>query len=134
MAINRKRVVVTAIVLVVIGLIGFRWLWWRLETNLTSLVAMELADLDLTTIQDGTYTGSYAMFPVEAVVEVTVHNYEITLVKIVKHNNGKGQSAEMVADRVVEAQSLQVDSVSGSTYSSRVILKAIENALLQQDN
>ncbi|GAI95081.1 unnamed protein product, partial [marine sediment metagenome] len=31
--------------------------------------------------------------------------------------------------KVVEAQTLQVDAVSGATYSSKVILKAIENAL-----
>lgn len=33
---------------------------------------------------------------------------------------------------VVEAQSLQVDAVSGATYSSKVILKAIEDALVNQ--
>jgi uncharacterized protein with FMN-binding domain len=30
---------------------------------------------------------------------------------------------------VIEAQSLSVDAVSGSTYSSKVVLKAIELAL-----
>jgi len=30
---------------------------------------------------------------------------------------------------VVEAQTLEVDAISGATYSSKVILKAIENAL-----
>jgi uncharacterized protein with FMN-binding domain len=31
--------------------------------------------------------------------------------------------------RVIDAQSLAVDAVSGSTYSSKVVLKAIETAL-----
>jgi uncharacterized protein with FMN-binding domain len=46
-----------------------------------------------------------------------------------KHVNGKGTAAESIPETVVEKQTLQVDSVSGATYSSKVILLAIETAL-----
>ncbi|NCC85175.1 MAG: FMN-binding protein [Clostridia bacterium] len=46
-----------------------------------------------------------------------------------KHVNGMGQAAEALPSQVVEAQTLQVDLVSGASFSSKVILLAIEDAL-----
>lgn len=39
--------------------------------------------------------------------------------------------AESIPQMVIEAQSLEVNVVSGATYSSKVILKAIENAFIE---
>ncbi|MBA7580983.1 hypothetical protein ES708_22882 [subsurface metagenome] len=55
-------------------------------------------------------------------------------IELVKHRSGQGAPAEMIASKVVEAQTLEVDVVSGATYSSKVILKAIENALNNTSN
>ncbi len=60
---------------------------------------------------------------------MTVKNHQITEIELVKHKSGRGAPAEIIPSKVVEAQTLQVDAVSGATYSSKVILKAIENAL-----
>jgi uncharacterized protein with FMN-binding domain len=60
---------------------------------------------------------------------VTINNHKITGIELVKHNHGQGAPAEVITGKVVEAQTLEVDIVSGATYSSKVILKAIENAL-----
>lgn len=100
------------------------------ESNLESLKYMELAQIDLAAIEDGTYTGSYSAFPVSAQVSVTIKNHVIVETDLIEHTNGQGAPAEVIPDMVVKSQSLQVDSVSGATYSSRVILKAIENALI----
>jgi uncharacterized protein with FMN-binding domain len=83
----------------------------------------------LSKTNDGVYSGSYKVFPVVAEVKVTVKNHKISNIELVKHENGKGSSAEILPGKVVEAQSLDVDIISGATYSSKVILKAIENAL-----
>ena len=48
---------------------------------------------------------------------------------MLEHKNGQGTPAEVIPEKVVETQTLEVDIVSGATYSSKVILKAIENAL-----
>jgi len=40
----------------------------------------------------------------------------------------------VIVDSVIENQSLDVDAISGATYSSKVILKAIENALARGSN
>jgi len=62
-------------------------------------------------------------------VEVDVASGVIADVRIIEHQNGRGSSAEAVARKVVESQSLEVDAISGATISSNTILKAVENAL-----
>jgi uncharacterized protein with FMN-binding domain len=62
-------------------------------------------------------------------VRATVSGGRIASIEILKHFNGQGKPAEAIVPRVVEAQSLGVDTVSGATHSSLTILKAIENAL-----
>lgn len=88
-----------------------------------------IENVDLSKIADGTYNGQYDALMVAADVAVTVKDHKITDIRLVSHKNGKGQPAEVIPQRVVEEQSLEVDIVSGATSSSKVILKAIENAL-----
>ncbi len=97
--------------------------------KLESLKDISVKDVDLSAIPDGTFTGKHEVFPVMVTVEVTVSNHVITEIKLVRHFNGQGQEAESIPDTVVEKQSLAVDVVSGATYSSKVILLAIKDAL-----
>ncbi len=99
------------------------------ERNQRAIQAVTIADVDLSAIPDGVFIGKHSAFPVSAEVEVTVSNHQITAIKLLKHINGKGRDAEVIPQRVVDAQSLTVDTVSGATYSSKVILLAILNAL-----
>lgn len=91
---------------------------------------ISIARVDLSKVKDGTYTGDFDAIVIEAKVIVKVKNHEIVDVELVKHKNERGKGAEVIPQRVVQAQSLQVDTVSGATNSSKVILKAIENALM----
>lgn len=97
--------------------------------HLDDLSSIPIEDVDLSTVDDGVYQGSYAAFPVEVGVKVTVKDHMISKIEILKHDNGKGKAAEAITDDVIEAQSLQVDTVSGATYSSLVILLSIQDAL-----
>lgn len=128
---QRKLTIVLAVLLIVIvaGYFGVTAIFKNIEKNLEYLAGLTLPDLDLSLIEDGIYTGSYSEFPVLAEVEVTVKNHAITGIELVKHRHGRGVAAEVIPDRVVEAQTLQVDVVTGATYSSMVILLAIEDAL-----
>ncbi|MGI6576314.1 MAG: FMN-binding protein [bacterium] len=102
----------------------------NIESNLEQLADLTIANVDCSQLSDGVYTGSYKVFPVAAEVEVTVANHTIVAIELVEHNHGRGKAAEIIPSQVVAAQSLEVDAVSGATYSSKVILKAIENALI----
>jgi uncharacterized protein with FMN-binding domain len=129
---KRKRVLILAIVLAALAAaaLGIQGFLTNVDSNLAKLADMAPAQIDLTTLADGVYTGSYSVFPVSAKVSVTAKDHRITAIDLVEHKNGQGAGAEAIPGEVLKAQSLQVDSVSGATYSSKVILKAIENALL----
>ncbi len=100
-----------------------------IQRNLTKLAQEDIPDVNLAEISDGDYQGSYSVFPVSVIVKVTVENHKIINIELIEHFNGQGTPAEILLDKVEESQSLQVDIISGATYSSKVILKAIENAL-----
>lgn len=131
---KRRIFILGALLVIAAGFLAARGLFARLEANLNELVAMEMSTPDLSTIGTGIYHGSYSMFPVTAEVKVVVQDHVITSIELTKHDHGKGVAAEVIPSKVVEAQSLQVDAVSGATYSSKVILKAIENAFANKGN
>ena len=72
--------------------------------------------------------------PVSAKVSVTIKDHRIESIELLEHNNGQGAGAEVIPSIVVEKQTMQIDTISGATYSSKVILKAIENALQNSIN
>lgn len=94
----------------------------------------KIENVDLSAISDGEYLGEYSAFPISVEVKVAVINNQMAKITILEHRNGQGKPAESIVDTVVQSQSLNVDSVSGATYSSKVILKAIEDALINTDN
>lgn len=127
---KRKKVLVIVLLVIAVIFVGGKIVMARLEADLKALESMPIAQIDLAAVADGVYAGSYSVFPVSVEVSVTVKDHAITDIQLVKHTNGQGKAAEAIPGKVIEAQSLAVDSISGATYSSRVILKAIENALL----
>lgn len=90
---------------------------------------IEITDTTAEGVPDGTYEGSSDTGFVRASVEVTVKNEEITDIRLVEHINERGKKAETVIDEVKQKQTTKVETVSGATNSSRVILEAIQRAL-----
>jgi len=90
---------------------------------------LSIEEIDLEKVQDGVFLGSFSIFPIQVDVEVEVLAHQIISIHIKKHVNGWGRSAESIVDVIVTDQSLDVPIISGATYSSKVILKAIEDAL-----
>ncbi|MDR0442026.1 MAG: FMN-binding protein [Treponema sp.] len=84
---------------------------------------------DLDKISDGTYQGKSKVGPVRVTLDVTVKNKAMSSIVIIQHFNGRGKKAEAIVPKIIEAQNLDVDVVSGATGSSKAILKAVENAL-----
>lgn len=93
------------------------------------VAAIEIEDLDLQAVADGEYLGEYDVRLVKAAVKVVVRNHRIESIELLRHDNGRGEDAEVIPGQVVKAQSLRVDTISGATTSSKVILEAIELAL-----
>jgi len=91
--------------------------------------AIEIENIDLQQVSDGAYEGEYDAAIVKARVKVVVKDHRIVEIELLQHENGRGKPAEVIPAQVVAAQSLQVDTISKATYSSKVILEAIEQAL-----
>ncbi|KUO69329.1 MAG: FMN-binding protein [Clostridia bacterium BRH_c25] len=127
---KKKQLIILAVLMIVIvgGYLGVKS-YNDLKTYRKQVADITVSNVNVSEIADGTYTGSYDVLWVAAEVKVTVKNHKIEEIELVKHENGRGASAEIIPGKVVEAQSLEVDIVSGATSSSKVILKAIENAL-----
>jgi uncharacterized protein with FMN-binding domain len=86
--------------------------------------------INFASIPDGTYTGEGRDFVVFARVDVTMKAGIIEAFKITKLVTSKiGKPAVVLAERVVQEQSLDLDAVSGATLTSNAILGAGRNAL-----
>jgi uncharacterized protein with FMN-binding domain len=99
--------------------------------NLKKIEALTVEDVPVASVKDGDYQAEQDYIPVTAKVRVSVRDGRITEIKLLRHSHGPGHGADAIVDRVVASQSLRVDAVSGASYSSKVVLKAIETALNQ---
>lgn len=83
------------------------------------------------TLKDGVYTGTGNGFGGPLTVQVTIKAGKITDIQITDTKDGEEflQKASQVIKRIIAAQSTNVDTVSGATYSSVGIIEAVRNAL-----
>lgn len=86
--------------------------------------------IDFSTIPDGAYRGGFTYGAFNYIVEVIVAEGKVTeIIAIQNKDNEPSEMAEGVFNQIIEAQSVDVDGVSGATASSKALLKAVENAL-----
>ena len=87
------------------------------------------------TYEDGVYTGVADGYGPDLTVEVTIENNQITDIIVVSHNEVSARFYDRpIAEiplAIVAEQSVQVDSVSGATYTSIGIKNAVIDALSQ---
>lgn len=126
-----KRILIVLVILITVITIGAFLLFNSMKKSVSTYHNFDFASLDLSTVEDGTYTGSEDGGLVKASVEVTVKDHKITKVTILSHDCGTGKPAEVIVDDIVKNNSLEVDTISGATHSSNVIKVAVYNALTQ---
>ena len=90
---KKLKIILIVIIVVLLIAIGIKA---QIESALKQLRNMPIENVDLSKIPDGTYTGSYKVFPVAAVVKVTVLGHEIVTIDLIKHENGQGSDAESI--------------------------------------
>ncbi|MDF2988153.1 MAG: hypothetical protein K0R50_3663 [Eubacterium sp.] len=96
---------------------------------------LPIAAVDFKKLKDGTYVGEYegGSYKMRAnKVQVTVSSGKVTDIKILMHKeNQTPEFTGKLYGRVIESQSLQVDTISGATITSKAYLKSVENALVK---
>ena len=87
-------------------------------------------------LADGVYKGSATGFSGPVTVAVTIMDKKITSIDILSSTDDEAffNRAKGVIDRIISSQSLDVDAVSGATYSSNGIIKAVKNALTGEND
>jgi uncharacterized protein with FMN-binding domain len=110
--------------------------WSRLSKEHREAKSLPLDAVDFRKLSDGMYHGAYegGMYKWRAnECRVTVSSGKVTDIQLVgsKDPGGENTQHQMLYDRVIQAQSLQVDTISGATLTSKAYLQAVENALIQ---
>lgn len=88
--------------------------------------------VDLKSVPDGTYTGVGQGFNGPVKVSVKVAGGKIEKVTILEHKESAGiadPALTGIPDAMVKKQSVNVDEISGATWSSRGIIEAVQDAL-----
>jgi len=91
---------------------------------------LRIEDVDVAKIPDGTYVGKYGYDELVYTAKLEVEDGRIEWIRIEENKpSARPDWIEEIPKRVIEANSTQVDVVSGATAGSKAVLKAIELAL-----
>mgnify|MGYP000187108914 CR=1 FL=1 len=127
--------IIALIVVVGLGIGG--WIGWsKLSQEHREARSLPLDAVDFSKLNDGTYHGVYegGMYKWRAnECDVTVANGKVTDIQLAASQDPGSENTQHQAlyDRVIQAQSLQVDTISGATLTSKAYLQCVENALVQ---
>ncbi|MGD8464552.1 MAG: FMN-binding protein [Anaerolineae bacterium] len=110
--------------------------WSRLQKEHKEARSLPLDAVDFSKLKDGRYHGAYegGMYKWRAnECQVTVSSGKVTGIQLVGSDDPGSDNTqhEALYDRVIESQSLQVDTISGATLTSKAYLQCVENALVQ---
>lgn len=116
------------IVLIIFTIVRFIFKFNDFRKNLNEL---KIEQIDFSKIKDGVYNGKCDMEFVTARVKVTVAGNKVEKIEVISHKHGpsKKYDAAKIVDSIISRQTLDVDAVSGATGSSKVVRKAVEEAL-----
>ena len=117
-------IALSILTLIVIAMVAVFMIRMKSQVN-----DFDTTSVDVTKVADGVYEGQSETDLVKADVRVTVLNGEIKDIEIVRHMCGKGKPAEAMTESMILNNDVEVDAVSGATYSSKVIKDAVRNAL-----
>jgi uncharacterized protein with FMN-binding domain len=121
----------TVVLWVIGGLVVFSTLSRTLGSiGLSEGQALPIGRVDFAKLKDGTYIGTHEGGRWTNKVQVKVASGKVTDIAVLKNvwfpipGVAKGMAAS-----VIRSQSLQVDTVSGATVTTKAYLKAVENAV-----
>jgi uncharacterized protein with FMN-binding domain len=128
---------VLLVLLVLLGAAALIYAFWgrpylnSMQEALEALSDLPVDVLEVSDSDDGIYQGSFAAGPIAVVLQVRMAEHRIDEITIGKHEQGRGKAAEKITEQIISQQSLQVDTIAGATYSSQVIVHAVQDALHQ---
>jgi len=128
----KKKILIIVGTVVILSIIGLALIHTKLK-EYQRVAELTVTVIDLATINDGIYEGSFAYAGRKIAVKIAVRNDSICKVEILEKDNSSYTTlaAKQIPDLILEKQNNSIDAISGATTSSKAILKAVENALMQ---
>lgn len=87
-------------------------------------LTLQIGSVDLSNISEGEYTGQYNCYRWSNTVKVSVMDHQITEIEVIKGPNGREDIRQDLKGRIMEAQSPDVDAVSGATADSKAFFES----------
>ncbi len=130
-----KGCLIVIAIIVLLLAIGGGIGWVFLSREHREARSLPLNRVNFSRLVDGTYHGLYegGMYKWRRnECDVTVANGKVSDIRLAASQDpgAENAKAEMLYERVIAAQSLQVDTVSGATLTGKAYLQCVENALL----
>lgn len=102
-----------------------------IDHSITKVNKPENVDESLSVYKDGTYTGTGTGFGGPITVKVVIKGGKISDISIVSTSDDSPyiDNASVLLQNIIKAQSTNIDTVSGATYSSVGIIEAVRDAL-----
>lgn len=131
MKLNNKIRIIFLLVFVVILVTTMSFINYirRVNRYQESVSKLTYENIDILSIVDGTYIGECNVDFIYSKVRVIIKGGEITKIDLLEHKNERGSTAENIINDIIKEQRIDVDAISGATNSSKVIKKAVENAI-----
>lgn len=128
---GRRRLFYVAILVILLAGAGYGTVRYRaMAAEMEMVRNLEIEDMDLSSVHDGTYYGAYVYGGFTYEVNVTIRNYAIQSIQILSNRNTRyARMAAGVVDNVLARGNTNADVVSGATTTSKALLKAIEQAI-----
>ena len=123
---KKRTKVILSILAILLCLVGF--MGYGAMKNIPAMCAVEITPATATGLADGTYIGHFEFSRWKSDVNVTVKDGKITSIERLSEPLIPDVSPTLSA-AIMEKQSLEVDTVTGATASSKAYLKSVENAL-----
>lgn len=101
-----------------------------LMNGMKDVETLKVDELELISLEDGSYFGSFDITRWSNAVEVKIENHRIVEIVVLDDVMiGLEGLSNRLFDNVIRKQSLDVDIETGTSITSKAYLKAIENAL-----
>ncbi|MFU8786710.1 MAG: FMN-binding protein [Candidatus Izemoplasmataceae bacterium] len=125
-----KRIVISLSIFFLIMLVFIIPFSVFLLRGMNEVLSEEITSIDITSLEDGVYLGSYTKYRWQNTIEVTILDGQITKITIIDDMRMPNEQVQTILfERIIADNSIDVDVVASATVSSKAYLKAIEDAL-----
>ena len=132
MSTRKKKIIIGVVAFLGVVVLVFAYNFGQMIREIARVMDAPLAEHDLSRVADGAYAGKTTYMGSAFEVEVKVKDHRVTGIDVLKDDDSEyANNAAAVLANVVEKQTLEVDAVSGATTTSKVLLNAVNDALLR---